>query len=144
MAWKPKRKASLSLEDFMVRNPISLPENASVDDAFKVMWENRIGSVLIVDSDGKLKGIVTQRDLLYAGCRGLIGKNVSVKEIMSENPITAKPSDSLQEAVRRMRVNDVSHLPVVDDQGRPIGIFSMRDVIDIFMLLVGTLFSEMS
>jgi CBS domain-containing protein len=44
MAWKPKRKASLSLEDFMVRNPISLPENASVDDAFKVMWENRIGS----------------------------------------------------------------------------------------------------
>jgi CBS domain-containing protein len=43
-----------------------------------------------------------------------------------------------------MRVNDVSHLPVVDDQGRPIGIFSMRDVIDIFMLLVGTLFSEMS
>jgi CBS domain-containing protein len=69
---------------------------------------------------------------------------VSVKEIMSENPITAKPSDSLQEAVRRMRVNDISHLPVVDDQGRPIGIFSMRDVIDIFMLLVGTLFSEMS
>lgn len=140
MAWKPKRKAPLMLEDFMVRNPVSLPDTATVDDAVRLMWENRIGSVLVVDGEGKLRGIVTQRDLLYAGCMGLMGKGVSVREVMSENPITGRPTDSLEEATRRMRVNDVSHLPIVDEEGRPVGIFSMRDVIDIFMLLLGTLF----
>ncbi|MEM1521036.1 MAG: CBS domain-containing protein [Candidatus Korarchaeum sp.] len=140
MAWKPKRKAPLRLEDFMVRNPLSLPDTATIDDAVKLMWENRIGSVLVVDGEGKLRGIVTQRDLLYAGYKGLIGKGVSIKEIMSENPVTGKPTDSLEEATRRMRVNDVSHLPIVDDEGRPVGIFSMRDLIDIFMLLLGALF----
>ncbi|RDD53531.1 MAG: CBS domain-containing protein [Candidatus Korarchaeota archaeon NZ13-K] len=140
MAWKPKRKAPLKLEDFMVRNPVTLPETATVDDAVRLMWENRIGSVLVVDGEGRLKGIVTQRDVLYAGCKGLIGRGVSIREIMSENPITGKPGDSLEEATRRMRVNDVSHLPVVDDDGRPVGILSMRDVIDIFMLLLGALF----
>ncbi|MEM2542420.1 MAG: CBS domain-containing protein, partial [Candidatus Korarchaeum sp.] len=113
---------------------------ATIDDAVKLMWENRIGSVLVVDGEGKLRGIVTQRDLLYAGYKGLIGKGVSIKEIMSENPVTGKPTDSLEEATRRMRVNDVSHLPIVDDEGRPVGIFSMRDLIDIFMLLLGALF----
>lgn len=142
MAWKPKRKAPLKLEDFMVRNPVSVPETATIEDAVKLMWENRIGSVLVVDGEGKLRGIVTQRDVLYAAHRGLMGKGVSVKEIMSENPIAGKPTDSLEEATRRMRINDVSHLPVVDDEGRPVGIFSMRDVIDIFMLLLGALFSS--
>ncbi|MCS7103176.1 MAG: CBS domain-containing protein [Candidatus Korarchaeum sp.] len=141
MAWKPKRKAPLKIEDFMVRNPVSVPDTATIDDAIRLMWENRIGSVLVVNGEGKLRGIVTQRDLLYAGYKGLIGKDISIKEVMSENPITGKPSDSLEEATRRMRVNDISHLPIVDEEGRPVGIFSMRDVIDIFMLLLGALFS---
>ncbi len=138
-AWKPRRKVPLRVEDIMSKPPITLSVSATVDDAVKTMWENQIGSVLVVDEDGKLVGIVTQRDILYTGYRGLCGKGIPVRDVMTENPITVKPDDPVEEAIRKMKDADVSHLPVVDEEGKPVGVLSMRDVMDASMLLLRVL-----
>ncbi len=138
-AWKPKRKVPLRVEDIMSKPPITLPVTATVDDAIKTMWENQVGSVLIVDEEGKLVGIVTQRDILYTGYRGLCGKGIPVRDVMTENPITIKPEEPVEEATRKMKDADVSHLPVVDEEGKPVGVISMRDVMDASMLLLRVL-----
>ncbi|RLG44020.1 MAG: histidine kinase [Thermoproteota archaeon] len=140
--WKPRRKVPLRVEDIMSKPPISIPVTATADDAVKVMWENHIGSALIVDEEGKLVGIVTQRDVLYTGYRGLCGKGIPVRDIMTENPITVKPDEPLEEAIRKMKDADVSHLPVVDEEGKPVGVLSMRDVMDASMLLLRVLLGD--
>ncbi len=134
--WKPRRKIPLRVEDIMSKPPVTVTTNSTVDDAVKLMWEKQIGSVLVVDEDGKLRGIVTQRDVLYAGYRGLCGKGILVTDIMTENPVTVKPDDTIEEAVKKMREADVSHLPVVDNEGKPIGVLAMRDVMDASTLLL--------
>ena len=137
--WKPRRKVPLRAEDVMSKPPITLPVTATVDDAIKLMWENSVGSVLIVDENGKLVGIVPQRDVLYTGYRGLCGKGIPVRDVMTENPITAKPGDPIDEVSRKMREADISHLPVVDEEGKPVGVLSVKDVIDASMLLLKVL-----
>lgn len=140
--WKPRRKVPLRVEDIMSTPPITLQVTATVDDAVKAMWENQVGSVFIVDEKDRIVGIVTQRDILYTGYRGLCGKGIPVRDVMTENPITVKADDPVEEAIRKMKDADVSHLPVVNEEGRPVGALSMRDIMDASMLLLRVLLGE--
>ena len=89
-----------------------------------------IGSVIIVDEEGKLEGIVTERDIIYAVAKDKVGKSLPVYMIMMENPITTTPDTPVMEAVIAMRESNIRHLPVVDREGRPVGMLSLRDVLD--------------
>lgn len=122
----------------MSKPPILLHKNASVQEAAKLMFNNRIGSVLIVDDTGKLIGIVTERDLVYLVAMGKLhlANEYPVWQLMTENPITAKPEDTIEEALARMKEINVRHLPVIDNEGKPIGVVSLRDIIN---FLIGML-----
>ena len=121
-----------TVEAIMSKPPIVVHKNDSVQDAAKLMFNNRIGSVLVVDDDGKLIGIVTERDLVYLVSLGKshLAGEYPIWQLMTENPVTGKPTDTIDEALVRMKEINVRHLPIVDEEGRPVGIISIRDVID--------------
>ncbi len=132
-----RRKIPLRAEDIMVTELVTVDPDTSIAEAAKLMWDKRIGSVLVVDEDGRLRGIVTERDIVFACGEAWNAKEHRVYEIMSENPITVKPDDDILTVIRRMREANVRHLPVIDEDGRPVGIISYRDVLDLIMTIFG-------
>ncbi len=111
-------------ESGMILDPVTLPLTALVKDAKESMRENRIGGIPVVDREGKLLGIVTNRDLRFE-------KNEMrpVEEVMtSENLITAAKGTTLSEAEEILQENKIEKLPVVDDDYHLVGLITFRDI----------------
>ncbi len=134
-----KRHLPLRVEDVMSTPPITVDKETPIEQAAKVMDDNKISSVMVVDKDGKLVGIFTDRDLRFAVAEGKVGKGLPIHMLMTENPISISPSDLVIDAMKKMRDVDIKHLPVVDGEGKPIGMITMRDIIDVAWLLLEVL-----
>ncbi len=114
-------------ESGMILDPVTLPETAVVRDALNLMRENSIGGIPVVDTDGKLKGIVTNRDLRFE-------KNAErpIREVMtSENIVTTSDGTDLTIAEDILQENKIEKLPVVDDSYKLIGLITYRDIIKV-------------
>ena len=114
-------------ESGMIIDPITLLENALVQDALQLMKENSIVGIPVVDKDKVLKGILTNRDLRFE-------KNMlrPVTEIMtSENIITTGETTDLTTAEVILQQNRIEKLPVVDEHNRLIGLITYRDIIKV-------------
>jgi len=119
--------------------PITAGIHADIREVVDLMWDKRVGSIMIVDVDGKLAGLITERDILYAASKGMLCKPTKVSDVMTVNVITAKPEEDIATAIERMKQANVRHLPVIDDEGKPVGMLSVRDVMDaaaLFMRII--------
>lgn len=132
---KKRRKLPLRAEDIMTQPPITTKLNTKIVEAAKTMIEKRIGSLLVVDDEGKLRGIITERDIVFATSQGWDPTQREVWEVMSENPITVTPDTDIVKVIEKMRTMDVRHMPVVDDEGKPVGVIASRDVLDTVLTL---------
>ncbi|MEO3993989.1 MAG: CBS domain-containing protein [Desulfurococcaceae archaeon TW002] len=130
------RKFPIRVADIMSTPPITAVDYTPVEEIAKLMNENNIGSVMITDPEGRLTGIITERDLIFAIANGKIGKNLPAYMIMTENPITIEPEAPIDEALQKMRENNIRHLPVVDPGKKPAGMVSLRDVIDAILTFI--------
>jgi len=114
-------------ESGMIIDPITLGEKAIVDDALKLMKENRIGGIPVVDHNNKLVGIVTNRDLRFEKNR-----NRSITEVMTkENIITTTDGTDLSTAEDILQEHKIEKLPVVDQQNHLVGLITYRDIIKV-------------
>ena len=105
-----------------------MSEQDTVLSAAKNLARLNIAAIVVVDSDGKLIGIVTERDLTRrVMAAGLDAKATTLGEVMTKNPDTLAPDDSALDALELMRVREYRHLPVVDD-GKVVGMVSIRDL----------------
>jgi CBS domain-containing protein len=116
------------VKEFMEAPPIVVSEDTTIDQAASTMWEKRIGSVIVVDKEGKMAGIITASDIIFAVTKSLVGRGVPVSSIMSKTSIMATPNESVLTAVERMMRDNVRHLPVIEKNGTPVGIISTKDV----------------
>lgn len=111
-------------ESGMIIDPVTLPLDAIVLDAKQNMAEHKIGGIPVVDDEGKLKGIVTNRDLRFEK-----NNQRPITEVMtSENLVTAKAGTSLLDAEEILQANKIEKLPVVDDSYKLIGLITFRDI----------------
>ena len=111
-------------ESGMIIDPITLPLSAKVQDAKNNMKEHSIGGIPIIDEDGKLLGIVTNRDLRFEK-----NNNRPIAEVMtSGNLVTVSEGTSLEEAEVILQKNKIEKLPVVNDQDKLIGLITFRDI----------------
>ena len=109
----------------MILDPISLHIDSLVGDAMKIMREFKIGGIPIIDSDKKLVGIITNRDLRFHK-----EMNTPVKEIMSQrNLITAEPGIELWEAETVLQEHKIEKLPIIDKNGRLSGLITYKDIL---------------
>lgn len=133
---KRSRKFPIRAEDIMSFPPVIARADTLIEDVAKLMYDNNVGSVMIVDNAGVIVGIMTERDLIYAVANGKVGKGLPVHMIMTENPITVEPDVPIDETLRIMREKNIRHLPVVDSNKKPVGMISLRDVIDAVVALM--------
>lgn len=111
-------------ENGMIYDPVTINVEATVGDALRLMAENHIGGIPVVDSARKLIGIVTNRDLRFQD-----NMDTPVKDVMTkENLITVSPETTIPEATDVLRTNRIEKLPVVDADNRLVGLITFRDI----------------
>lgn len=111
-------------ESGMIIDPVTLPITAKVSDAKENMREHSIGGIPIIDEDGKLLGIVTNRDLRFEK-----NNNRPIAEVMtSENLVTVAEGTSMAEAEDILQENKIEKLPVVNQDKKLVGLITFRDI----------------
>ncbi|AIY89673.1 homocysteine biosynthesis protein [Geoglobus acetivorans] len=124
--FKPMRQKEIKVVKNVMSTPaITVTPDTSIADASKTLIEKGINHLPVVDSSGKLAGIVTSWDIAKAVA---VGKSGRVEEIMTKKVITASPDEPVEVAARKMESKRISALPVVDARGRVIGIVSSEDL----------------
>jgi CBS domain-containing protein len=114
------------VRDLMTPDPVALPAGTPVPEAARVMRERDIGDVLVVDDD-RLRGIVTDRDIVVRGVADWGDVSTcSLGDVCSDQLLTATPDEEVDAAITRMREASVRRIPVVDGE-RPVGILSIGD-----------------
>ena len=111
-------------ENGMIYDPVTIKQGSRVIDALNMMREYKIGGIPVVDEEMKLVGIVTNRDLRFE-------KNLDriIDEVMTkENIITTSQSTNLEEAAEILQSHKIEKLPVVDSNGRLIGLVTYKDI----------------
>ena len=104
-------------------------DDASANDAARLMWDKDIGSVPVVDEHGKLIGIVTDRDIAMATyLRGETPRNIPVRSLMTTEIISAHADDSIHDVSTLMSRRQVRRVPIVDDAGVLVGIVALNDL----------------
>jgi len=132
----------------MTRKVITIDENTDILDAKKKMAEHRIRHLPVVTKDNRLCGIVTDRDIRSAMPSSVLDApdrdmayarlaEIRVAQIMTKNPVTLSPQDTLQDALLLIQEKKVGACPVVDEQGILKGILSTRDLIRAFINVLG-------
>ncbi|MXX20189.1 MAG: IMP dehydrogenase [Cenarchaeum sp. SB0665_bin_23] len=118
---KVKRSGSVIIE-----NPYMIPMNSTVRRAYDYADEMGVSGLLATDDDGRLKGIVTDRDFIFCS-----DDNMIVADIMTRDVVTTAPGTSAEDAKRMLRDNRVEKLPIVDDDGYIRGLFTSKDIANI-------------
>jgi IMP dehydrogenase len=108
----------------LILDPVTLSINSTVADAEKIMREFKIGGIPVVDGNGKLLGIITNRDLRFQK-----DMNVSVEKIMTkDNLITASEGITLEQAEGTLKKYKIEKLPIVNKKGKLIGLITFKDI----------------
>lgn len=109
----------------LILDPITLHIDALIGDAHRIMRQNKIGGIPVVDEEQNLVGIVTNRDLRF-----IHDMELPVTDVMtSENLITATSDTDLKKAETILREHKIEKLPVVDDKGKLVGLITYKDII---------------
>ena len=110
-------------ENVMIFDPITINLDATVGDAINLMTEYKIGGIPVVDINGILKGIVTNRDLRFEHDR-----HRKITEVMTSNLITTNHQTNLEAAARILQKHKIEKLPMIDEKGKLIGLITYKDI----------------
>jgi len=135
------------VRDRMSSEPITITPDTPFQDALKLMHEHRFRRLPVVDKHGKLVGIVSERDLLYASPSPATSLSVwelnyllsklEVQEIMTKDVITTTPGTPIENAARLIVDNKIGGLPVVDEDNRVVGVITETDIFKTFVEMFG-------
>jgi CBS domain-containing protein len=116
-----------SIQEAMTPNPTTVEPTTTAQEAAKIMKSEDVGSLPIVEGN-KLIGVVTDRDLAIRIVAEGRGDDTTVGQIASKDLVTVDPEQSLEEAARLMAERQVRRLPVVEEDGRLVGILAQADI----------------
>jgi IMP dehydrogenase len=110
-------------ENVMIFDPITINLNATVGEALNLMSEYKIGGIPVIDKNGILKGIVTNRDLRFENNRSR-----KITEVMTTSLITTNHQTNLEAAARILQKHKIEKLPMIDESGKLIGLITYKDI----------------
>jgi CBS domain-containing protein len=116
-----------TIQDAMTSNPTTIETATSAREAAQLMKTKDVGSLPIVE-DGKLIGVVTDRDLTTRVLAEGKDTQTQVGQIASKDVVTVDPQQSLEEAARLMAEHQIRRIPVVEEDGKLVGILAQADV----------------
>ena len=117
-----------SIREVMTSNPSTVDPDRNVVEAARIMKQEDAG-VVPVTENGRLTGMVTDRDIaIRVVAEGKDPQSTTVREVASTNLVTIDPQQDLDEALRLMAKHQVRRLPVVEEDGRLVGVLAQADV----------------
>ena len=118
-----------TLSKIPLRPLLLIKTTQSVGDAIQAMNDRHVGVSIVVDANGKLAGILTERDVL----RKVAGRDLDLKtrvdKVMTSNPETLPPHASIACALHKMSIEGYRHIPLVSEDRRPQGVVGVRDIV---------------
>ena len=121
----------LKVKHMMLTNVITASPSMTVKETIEILYEKHIGCVVTIDEDKTCIGIFTERDAIR-----LMAKNVDLDQplgnLMTKNVITIQQDSSINEVRRTIQTHSIRHLPVVNQEGRLVGLLSVRALMDQF------------
>src|SRR6266545_6418625 len=125
----PEENLKVPVTEVMDKNVVVLDESTSINEAAKIMESKGTSSVLVKDSSsGSIKGIVTERDILYrAVARNLGTFKVNIGTIMSSPLVTVDKESPSIEAIKMMRTKEIRRVPVLD-KGKVVGVVTLMSL----------------
>ena len=131
------------VRDRMSSPAVTITPNTTLQDALNLMHEHRFRRLPVVDEKGRLVGIVSERDLLYASpppatlLNGLelnhVLSKLQIEEVMTQDVITTTPDAFIEDAARLMVENKIGGLPIVDEDNYVVGVITETDVFRAFI-----------
>lgn len=116
-------------------------EGESLSVVLEILAKNNIGCILVVNEEGKLSGIFSERDLITKVIpSGVLFHSTRVSEWMTKGPLAERADVTIAFALTLMSQGGFRHLPLVDQDSRPVGILSVKNVVD---YLVSTMVSDL-
>ena len=118
----------MKVSDLMTKAAVTDAPDDTLAEAAAKMRTQQTGSLLVMEGSS-LAGIVTERDVLKVVGEGQDPKSVSLRDVMTQDPVTVDPDLSIQDAAKIMFDKWFRHLPVTTGDGKVVGIISMRDLL---------------
>ena len=130
----------------MTINPVTTTPDMGVFEAFELMKNEGVQRLPVLDNDGNLVGIISEKNITSAAADrkvsivefALLLSKIKVGDVMTKEVITVSIDDPVELAARKMSDNDISILPVVDNDGKLVGIVSRSDLFRLLLELFGT------
>jgi CBS domain-containing protein len=120
-----------SIGSIGLKEPYTVKSDTLLGRCIQMMQNRCCGSVLVISDTGKIVGIFTERDcLLKVMGRGIDLESATVSQFMTPNPVCERPEASIAFALNLMSNGGFRHIPIIDQDGIPIGIVSVKDVVD--------------
>ena len=130
----------------MTINPVTTTPDMGVFEAFELMKSEGVQRLPVLDGDGNLVGIISEKNITSAAADkevsivefALLLSKIKVGDVMTKEVITVSVDDPVEMAARKMSDNDISILPVVDNDGKLVGVVSRSDLFRLLLELFGT------
>ena len=107
----------------------SIPGSNKLREVIGIMQKRRVAAVVITEA-GRVAGIFTERDLMNRIVGLSLNEDLPVSDLMTRNPKTLSPDDRIADAIRLMTEQGYRHIPLVDRDGRDVGLISARDIME--------------
>jgi CBS domain-containing protein len=120
----------MKVKEAMMGTPYTCPKSANLGEAAELMWKGNCGFLPVIGPEGKVCGVITDRDICIAlGTRNKLAGEVMVGEVSDGKLFACAPEDEIHVALLTMREGKVRRLPVIDSNGKAVGVLSMDDVL---------------
>ena len=115
--------------DLMLKDVVTTNGNVSIKEAIEILFKRHIGCIVVVDDKQKCIGIFTERDAIR-----IVAQNVpldaAIKKIVTKNPFTVSEDSTFEEAKSVIKTQKIRHLPVINKDGKIVGLISVRHILD--------------
>ena len=119
----------MHIKEIMSHPVVSCPTNSTLDHAARLMWEFDCGVIPVLDDEGRVAGIVTDRDICMAAyTQGKALSAIPITTAMARDVAAAHADDGIEQVEELMRNKQVRRVPVLDGESRLIGLVSMNDL----------------
>jgi CBS domain-containing protein len=119
----------MRIKDLMTQPVVTCPTQSTLEQAARLMWEFDCGVLPVVGDDGRLAGIITDRDVCMAAyTQGRRLHDIPVETAMARQVIAVHANDAVEQVETLMQQHQIRRVPVLDDEGRPAGVVSMNDL----------------
>lgn len=136
---------NIDVTNLMTKRVITITESQPLQEASKLMYQNNIGSIIVIKSSDKNEnenenvpiGIITERDIArIVGFTSTFSPTIPISELMSKPLLTVTSSSTLKEAADLMQQNNIRRLPVLDNNGKLVGIVTSKDILKSVMEII--------